>query len=136
MTERDNRLPYDVEQAGNQQSEGENLSWDDLYSFEHIAAEYGIPPEQRNIPAVRFFIEVNRRVKVLQGMLTQEDWGTEPAWARSSGPEGTPSLEQRFLAVSHLTEVMGIFLKDGIRYHNPAVINSEDDRQFLAEKAS
>jgi len=136
MTEREQR-PGGGQQSGGTQPESERRQWEDIYSDARIAADYGIPREAWNVPAVRLFLDVNRRVRVIKAIFrSAESWGTEPEWARSIGPEGTLSLEQRFVAISALADVMDTILKDGFKYHNPAVINSEAERGFLADTAS
>lgn len=102
--------------------------WETYHSFERVAGSLGIPEELWQEPAVKSFIEVNRQVQVLKSTL---HWRTEPQNATDSGPSETPTLRNRYAAISKLVRVSEIILKDGLEY--TPIAASESDRTYVGE---
>jgi hypothetical protein len=98
------------------------------YSFGAVASRLGIPQNMWEHPDVRQFVDVNRQVNILQEALGRR---TERQSGRSSGSNETPSIDQRYYAVSKLARVAEIILKDGLEY-NP-IAASEGDRRYVGE---
>jgi hypothetical protein len=121
MTEQERR-PGEPEQ-------NQGRTWEELHSFEPVASDLGIPEERWTEPAVRYFIEVNRQVKILKSTLEHRIYPVEGS--THSGPQGTPSLDQRYSALTKIARVAEIFLEDG-SYASP-VAQSETDRKYVGQ---
>jgi hypothetical protein len=115
-------------EKGAEDRQDSGSEWRDYYAFEAVAARMGIPRNMWEQPKVQQFVEVNRQVNILQATVAQR---TEQQSGKSSGPNGTPSLQERYYAVSKLARVAEIVLKDGLDYDPIAM--SESDRKYVGE---
>src|SRR5829696_6109987 len=115
-------------EKGSEDQQNSSSEWGDYYGFEAVAARMGIPQNLWEQPGVQQFVEVNRQVNILQATVAHR---TEQENGKSTGPSGTPSLQERYYAVSKLARVAEIVLKDGLEY-NPIAM-SESDRKYVGE---